>query len=101
MSIAPQVNPSINTAVAAFEASELNTQAYQAQRSGNLQEAERRYLLAIELKEPYLKMGKKEEAADNLTRAKAAISETETSSFNAAVTREDFAQIAQMKGVRR
>ncbi|KAF9494458.1 hypothetical protein BDN71DRAFT_978240 [Pleurotus eryngii] len=117
MSITAQVNPSVNAAVAAFEASDLNTQAYQAQRSGNLQEAERLYLLAIELKERssgpntmtvatsrgmlgevYLKMGKIEEAEDNLKKAMAVISESGASSFNAAVTRENLAQLAEMKG---
>ncbi|KAG9219651.1 hypothetical protein CCMSSC00406_0006027 [Pleurotus cornucopiae] len=113
----PSLNPSINTADAAFEASEFNTQAYQAQQSRTLQEAERLYLLAIELKERssgpnsmtvvtsrgmlcevYLKMGKIEEADYNLKEAMAVMNESGTLSFNAAVTRENLAQLAEMKG---
>ncbi|KAJ8697482.1 hypothetical protein PTI98_004285 [Pleurotus ostreatus] len=48
--------------------------------------------------EAYLKMGKIEEAIDNLKKAMAMMSESGVSSFNAAVTREDVAQLAEMKG---
>ncbi|KAL4262912.1 MUB1/samB family protein [Pleurotus pulmonarius] len=117
MSIAAQVNPPINAAVAAFDTFELNTQAYQAQRAGNLEEAERLFLHTIELKERhsgpnsvtvatsrgmlgevYLKMGKIEEAEYNLKKAMEVMSQTGASSFNTAITRENLAQLAEMKG---
>ncbi|KAF9494478.1 hypothetical protein BDN71DRAFT_980569 [Pleurotus eryngii] len=110
------VNPSPSSAMATFEGIDLNNQAYQAKLRGDFPEAERLYLSAIDVKERhlgpnaittalsqnalgevYLQMGKMEEAEDNLTKA-LAVRSAGGPPFDAAVTRENLAQLAEMKG---
>ncbi|KAL4260091.1 polyprenol kinase family protein [Pleurotus pulmonarius] len=111
-----QFNPTPSAAMATFEGIDLNNQAYQAKVRGDFTEAERLYLRAIEVKERhlgpsaittalsrnalgevYLQMGRMVEAEDNLTKAL----EVRTAGgppFDAAVTRENLAQLAEMRG---
>lgn len=111
-----QINPSHTAALATLNGTDLNNLAFQAKLRGDFQEAERIYLLAIEVKERYLepnstitaisqnmlgevyiKMGKIEEAERQLKRAMTARNEAGTA-FDAAVTRENLAQLSEMKG---
>lgn len=110
------VIPSPSSAMATFEGIDLNNQAYQAKLRGDFPEAERLYLSAIDVKERhlgpnaittalsrnalgevYLQMGKMEEAEDNLTKV-LAVRSAGGPPFDAAVTRENLAQLAEMKG---
>ncbi|KAF4574279.1 hypothetical protein EYR36_005612 [Pleurotus pulmonarius] len=111
-----QFNPTPSAAMATFEGIDLNNQAYQAKVRGDFTEAERLYLRAIEVKERhlgpsaittalsrnalgevYLQMGRMAEAEDNLTKA-LEVRNAGGPPFDAAVTRENLAQLAEMRG---
>ncbi|KAG9219669.1 hypothetical protein CCMSSC00406_0006009 [Pleurotus cornucopiae] len=111
-----QTNPSPIAAAATMEGIQLNNQALQAERMGNLQEAERLHLRAVEIKEQgvgpnavttalsrnglgelYLKMGRLDEAEDNLNKA-LEVRKGAGPAFDAAVTRENLAQLYEVRG---
>ncbi|RDB29550.1 hypothetical protein Hypma_015534 [Hypsizygus marmoreus] len=110
------INPSPAYANATIQGSNLNQQALQAERNGDLQLAERLHLQAIAVKESglgrnavstalsrnalgelYIKMGRLDEAEDNLKKA-IAVRNHAGPAFDAAVSRDNLAQLYELRG---
>ena len=112
-----QVNPTAMQAVATAEATRLQNEALALERMGDYAGAEQRYLRAIEIRnqafgpgnnyvainqnslgELYLKQGRLDEAEELLLEALDTREKRLGNSFDAAVTRENLAQLYEARG---
>jgi tetratricopeptide (TPR) repeat protein len=110
------INPNANATTAIFQGSQLNNQALQAERDGDLFRAESLHLEAIAIKENgvgpnavstalsrnalgelYIKLGRMDDAEVNLKKA-VAVRNHEGPAFDAAVSRENLAQLYEIRG---
>jgi len=109
------INPSATFTTAILQGGQLNSQALQAECSGDLVHAEHLYLEAIAIKERglgpnaistalsrnalgelYIKLGRLDDAAENLKKA-VAVRNHAGPAFDAAVSRENLAQLYEIQ----